>query len=81
MTTLLAQASDALIRNDAVALEKLCAEAETVLTAAPHPADGRAALAHALLVFRRQVLAARGQVILRRRFSAAHTSPEGPWAR
>ena len=81
MTTLLAQASDALIRNDAAALENLCAQAETIFTAGPHPADGRSAFAHALLVFRRQVIAARGQVILRQRFSAAHASPEGPWAR
>ena len=72
----LSQASDALSRNDAEALETLCAQAVALrsepLSAAEVGAPERAAYAQALLCFQRQVLAARSNLTLRQRMLAAH---------
>ena len=75
MQALLTQASNALSRNDSVALEALCAQA---LTAAP---ANTAASQQALLVLQRQVLAARSNLVLRQRLLAVRTGGAAPWAR
>jgi len=80
MTELLLSASEALARNDAERLEEMCA---FVTTAAgnhelPVPQDRhkdltedeRSAMRTAVLAFRRQVMAARGNLILRERLLA-----------
>ncbi len=79
MHPLLTQASDALSRNDADALEQLCTSIPGV--EAPATEAERVAYLNALLVFQRQVLAARSNLVLRQRLLAAH-HPAGaaPWA-
>lgn len=82
MHALLTQASDALSRNDAEALEQLCTQATKALSSDPPATEAeRIAYTNALLVFQRQVLAARGNLVLRQRLLAAH-HPAGaaPWA-
>lgn len=80
MHTLLTQASDALSRNDPEALESLCAQAAAAARA-PASLDERAAFAAAMFVFRRQVLSARSNLILRERLLAAHAGGGAPWER
>lgn len=80
MHTLLTQASDALSRNDFEALESLCAQAGAAAHAQVSTED-RAALAAALLVFKRQVLSARSNLILRERLLATHAGGGTPWER
>ncbi len=73
------QASDALAANDADTLEAFIAN--TPAAAENLSDDEKAACRQALLVFRRQVLAARGNIILRQRLLAARTpQQESPWA-
>ncbi len=76
MTPILQQASQALSRNRADTLERLCAEAEQTVWS-PTPAN-LAEYAALLTVLRRQVLAARSNLILRQRLLAQRT--EVPWA-
>ena len=88
MQNLLLQASDALSRNDAEALEALCEQAASALHrqpgADPTGESGtaeRAAYAQALLCFQRQVIAARSNLTLRQRLLSAHAPGAAPWVR
>ena len=74
MTSILQRASHALSLNDAETLERLWAEAGTC---APIPAN-LAEYTALLAVLRRQVLAARANIVLRHRLLAQHL--EVPWA-
>ncbi len=74
MTLILQQASHALSHNDADTLEQLCAEAGAC---SPIPAN-LAEYTALLAVLRRQVLAARANIVLRHRLLAHHL--ELPWA-
>ncbi len=80
MTTLLQQASDALCRGDAVALEGLSVQAKD-LVAQNLTHSERSALHQALLVFQRQVLAARTNLVMRRHLFAVHAAGENLWER
>ena len=78
MHTILTQASKALSHNDAAALEDLCAQ--LVSSAPPSSPDEQHALHAAVLVFKRQVLAARTNLVLRERLLTARVKEVAPWA-
>ena len=74
MTSILQQASHALSRNDADTLEQLCVEAKKCGAIPSNLAEYTALLD----VLRRQVLAARSNIVLRHRLLRQHQ--ELPWA-
>ncbi len=79
MTSILQQASLALSHNDAETLEHLCAEAGKCTADATNLAEYTALLT----ILRRQLLAARANIVLRHRLLAQHPLAqrlEMPWA-
>ncbi len=80
MTELLKNASDALIANDAVTLERLAQEA-TGYTGRFRSAASSAEARSSAEVLRRQVLAASVQLATRRRLSGTSSPQAHPWVR
>ena len=75
MLDTLTTARDALARNDADTLETLCSGTMAVIS----PGDA-VACREALRVFRRQVIAARVNLVVRQRLLASRSAQEGSWA-